>query len=282
MTHWSNAGLRVKALIMRTAFVVGFFVVSFPAIAQAATYQVGPTRTYKQLSAVRALVNPGDVVEIDGDATYAGDVIFDKAGTAAQKITVRGIRASGKRPGDLGRREHHRGAGEPLRVRGARHHERVEPLLLPPRRRRDDARLGRPRLSEAGHPRGRRGLGLDAARVHRGAPLRGRYAGSSDLHGDRRVGVPDRGLPHAVQLRARRQRRQRREVARGAQRDLLQLDRGRALPRARADRRGRGAGGIGSRGLRRGRQCPREAQHQLRRALRRRRHGPEQRSLPAS
>ena len=50
------------------------------------------------------------------------------------------------------------------------------------------------------------------------------------------VNHPEQRLPHAVLLHPRRHRRQQRQVARRAQRDLLQLDRGRLLPRARADR----------------------------------------------
>jgi len=67
-------------------------------LAQATTYQVGPTRTYQQPSQVRALLMPGDLVEIDGDHTYAGGLIFDEAGSPASKITIRGLRVNGKRP----------------------------------------------------------------------------------------------------------------------------------------------------------------------------------------
>ncbi|HMR11573.1 MAG TPA: hypothetical protein PKA88_37590, partial [Polyangiaceae bacterium] len=43
-------------------------------------------------------LKPGDIVEVDGDATYSGGVVFDKAGTAASKITIRGVPKNGKRP----------------------------------------------------------------------------------------------------------------------------------------------------------------------------------------
>ncbi len=66
-------------------------------LAAAATYKVGPAQQYKQLSSVTALLEPGDVVEIDGDATYSGGVVFAKPGTAANKITVRGVLKNGKR-----------------------------------------------------------------------------------------------------------------------------------------------------------------------------------------
>ena len=67
-------------------------------VASAATYKVGPSQQYKQLSAVKALLKPGDVVEVDGDASYAGGVVFDQPGSAANKITIRGLRVNGKRP----------------------------------------------------------------------------------------------------------------------------------------------------------------------------------------
>ncbi len=68
-----------------------------PSSAAAATYQVGPSQTYKQLSAVAPLLAPGDLVEVDGDATY-GPVVFDQPGSDAAKITIRGVTKNGKRP----------------------------------------------------------------------------------------------------------------------------------------------------------------------------------------
>lgn len=75
-----------------------FAVLSSSSWALAATYQVGPTRTDKQLRDVRDRLAPGDVVEIDGDATYEGGIAFTRAGSAEQKITIRGVRVNGKRP----------------------------------------------------------------------------------------------------------------------------------------------------------------------------------------
>jgi MYXO-CTERM domain-containing protein len=66
--------------------------------AQATTYQVGPGKPYANPSAVANLLAPGDVVEIDGNQTYPGGVVFSIPGTATQKITIRGIRLSGQRP----------------------------------------------------------------------------------------------------------------------------------------------------------------------------------------
>lgn len=66
--------------------------------ASAAMYQVGPGRTYTTLQQVAAMLNPGDVVEVDGNATYPGDIVFTRPGTPAQPITVGGIRVNGQRP----------------------------------------------------------------------------------------------------------------------------------------------------------------------------------------
>src|ERR1044072_8889082 len=83
----------VKHLII--AVVVVVFCVSS---ASAITYQVGPGRTYTTLQAVAPLLNPGDLVEVDGNATYPGNVIFTRLGTSVNKITIRGIRVNGLRP----------------------------------------------------------------------------------------------------------------------------------------------------------------------------------------
>jgi hypothetical protein len=66
-------------------------------LALAATYQVGPSRTIKTLTGVAGMLNPGDIVEVDGDATYAA-VNFSRSGSAAAPITIRGVRVAGKRP----------------------------------------------------------------------------------------------------------------------------------------------------------------------------------------
>src|SRR6185503_15326989 len=83
---------------MRTTFSFGLalFFVSLPSFAT--TYQVGPSRTYKTLGAVASMLNPGDVVEVDGNATYAGGIVLGRAGAAGNPITVRGIRVNGQRP----------------------------------------------------------------------------------------------------------------------------------------------------------------------------------------
>src|SRR4051794_24043073 len=62
------------------------------------TYKVGPTRQYKSLGQVASMLTAGDIVELDGNATYSGGVVLSKSGTAASKITIRGVRVNGKRP----------------------------------------------------------------------------------------------------------------------------------------------------------------------------------------
>ena len=83
-------------MLKRAAFAAAASV--FAILSPAATYQVGPGRLYANLQAVAGLLNPGDVVEVDGNATYAGGVIFTRPGTASQKIVIRGIRVAGNRP----------------------------------------------------------------------------------------------------------------------------------------------------------------------------------------
>lgn len=69
-----------------------------PGSLHAATYLVGPSRTYQQLQQVAGLLNPGDVVEVDGDQVYPGEVVFTRPGSPAAKIHIRGVRVNGKRP----------------------------------------------------------------------------------------------------------------------------------------------------------------------------------------
>jgi MYXO-CTERM domain-containing protein len=85
---------------MRRASFLALAVVVFPSSALAATYQVGPDKPYQTIAEIVSDLEPGDVVEVDGDATYAGDIHVrpDSTGTPDQKITLRGIRKNGKRP----------------------------------------------------------------------------------------------------------------------------------------------------------------------------------------
>ena len=73
-----------------------------PVAAQATTYTVGPTgsdRQYTQLSAVFAKndLGPGDIVEVDGNATYSGGVVVgdDDGGSAGDPVVIRWKRADG-------------------------------------------------------------------------------------------------------------------------------------------------------------------------------------------
>ena len=83
---------------MKRLIVTLFLVTVCASSASAITYQVGPSRTYKKLQDVQALLLPGDLVEVDGNATYPGDIILTRPGTVVNKITIRGIRVNGLRP----------------------------------------------------------------------------------------------------------------------------------------------------------------------------------------
>jgi len=62
------------------------------------TFNVGPTRTYTTLGAVQGLVGAGDLVLVDGNATYAGGVVLSASGAPGSPITYRGVRINGNRP----------------------------------------------------------------------------------------------------------------------------------------------------------------------------------------
>ncbi len=85
-----------KCLRFFTLFCSLFFIV--PGIGNSTTYQVGPGRTYTDLQSVAAVLQHGDIVEVDGDHTYSGGVTFTQAGTETEPITIRGIRVNGNRP----------------------------------------------------------------------------------------------------------------------------------------------------------------------------------------
>jgi hypothetical protein len=63
---------------MKHLIVTLFLVVVSCSTAYSVTYQVGPTRTLKKLQDVAPLLNPGDIAEVDGNATYPGDLIFTR------------------------------------------------------------------------------------------------------------------------------------------------------------------------------------------------------------
>lgn len=85
----------MSRLLLPTTVLALLFVSS---IAMAKTYQVGPTRPQKNpTTAFMSTLKPGDVVEIDGNQTYAGFAI-NAQGTAAAPIILRGIKVNSKRP----------------------------------------------------------------------------------------------------------------------------------------------------------------------------------------
>jgi Calx-beta domain len=61
-------------------------------------YDVGPGQPFANLQAVEDLLGPGDLVLLQGNATYPGGVLFQNHGSAAEKITIRGVRVAGLRP----------------------------------------------------------------------------------------------------------------------------------------------------------------------------------------
>ncbi len=91
--HRAGRKLRQCLLWWGAAVVL---VVVYPA--NAATYQVGPARTYTNLQAIAPSLRPGDVVQVDGNATYPGNTTFYNSGTATQPITLLGIPVNGQRP----------------------------------------------------------------------------------------------------------------------------------------------------------------------------------------
>ena len=63
-----------------------------------ATHFVGPDRDVKKLQDIANQLQPGDVVDVDGDFEYQGGIVFSKNGTAADPIIIRGKMVNGKRP----------------------------------------------------------------------------------------------------------------------------------------------------------------------------------------
>ena len=66
----------------------------------AETYQVGSDKPFATIQDAVSMLQPGDLIEVDGDQTYPGDVWFraEQSGTEDMPVTVRGIRVNGKRP----------------------------------------------------------------------------------------------------------------------------------------------------------------------------------------
>ena len=61
----------------------------------AETYLVGATQTYTSLQEITDLLEPGDVVRVDGNATYEAGAYFSNNGTEEKWITISGIQPEG-------------------------------------------------------------------------------------------------------------------------------------------------------------------------------------------
>lgn len=78
--------------------ITSLFAMAWVTAAAAAVYHVGPGQSYTQLQPAADLVDPGDTVLVDGDATYDGGVVFTRAGAAMAPIVILGVRINGNRP----------------------------------------------------------------------------------------------------------------------------------------------------------------------------------------
>ena len=81
-------------IVAATAFCCALDFAAAPLAAE--TFLVGPTRTYTQINQVAGLLDPGDLVLVDGDSTYA-PALLDRNGSEALPITLRGLGEKGTR-----------------------------------------------------------------------------------------------------------------------------------------------------------------------------------------
>jgi len=93
-SHILDETTTLPACLARAAITLLLLSLSQGVRAQAATYQVGPTRPYLSVGSLPPL-NAGDVVEID-PATYNEVKRWTRSGTAADPIVIRGV--GGSRP----------------------------------------------------------------------------------------------------------------------------------------------------------------------------------------
>ena len=70
--------------ILPRFFCAFVFLLAGVGSSRATVFQVGPSRVHTNLQSVARSLAPGDVVELDGDATYAGGVTFDNDGSTNQ------------------------------------------------------------------------------------------------------------------------------------------------------------------------------------------------------
>jgi hypothetical protein len=63
-------------------------------------YSVGPAHKFKKVQDVVALLKPGDIVEVEGDAVYPAPIFIDagNSGTKEQPITIKGLTMNGRKP----------------------------------------------------------------------------------------------------------------------------------------------------------------------------------------
>jgi hypothetical protein len=93
-------GSRPAARRLRASAALALVLGLWPAAASAATLEVGPGKMYATIQDTLGVIGPGDVVEVQGDQTYAGDLWFrpEISGTAEAPVTVRGVKVNGHRP----------------------------------------------------------------------------------------------------------------------------------------------------------------------------------------
>ncbi|AEI36667.1 right-handed parallel beta-helix repeat-containing protein [Francisella salina] len=82
---------------MRKVIIFFFFYLSISTVI-AATYNVGPTKEYKILQDVAKLLQPGDIVYVEGNAEYPGSVKFENHGTKVKPIRIIGVKVAGQKP----------------------------------------------------------------------------------------------------------------------------------------------------------------------------------------
>jgi hypothetical protein len=93
--------LRMRQFVLIAVAIAASLVDALSA-ASAATYAVGPGRGYATLPALFAAVDlePGDLVEVDGDTVYPGGIIWpaNDGGAPGNPVIVRGLRVNGAQP----------------------------------------------------------------------------------------------------------------------------------------------------------------------------------------
>jgi hypothetical protein len=92
-----NASRVFSRIRIKAAAAIYLFLIAVASPAMANTYLVGPARTYHNLNEVAGVLNPGDLVLVDGNQTYPS-ALLSRSGTQAQPITIRGVRINGNRP----------------------------------------------------------------------------------------------------------------------------------------------------------------------------------------